>query len=56
MTKRKKTLIAVGVLLAVALVVGLTTLAVSNYGTESDPLVTLSYLEDRLTPEILDQL
>ena len=56
MTNRKKVTIAIGVLLAVALVVGLTTLAVTNYGTQSDPLVTLSYLQDTLTPQIMEQL
>ena len=56
MTKKKKLVIAAGVLLAVAMIVGLTTLAVTNFGTQSDPLVTLSYLEKKLTPSILDQL
>ena len=56
MAKKKRTFLAVVVLIVVAAAASLTTLAVTNYGTESDPLVTLSYLEDRLTPEILDEL
>ena len=56
MTKAKKFVIAVAVLLAVALVSGLTTLAVTNYGTKDDPLVTLSYLNQTVTPGILDEL
>lgn len=56
MSKGKKFIIAVAVLLAVALVSGLTALAVTNYGTESDPLVTLSYLNETLTPAIIDEV
>ena len=56
MTKAKKFVIAIAVLLAVALVSGLTTLAVTNYGTKDDPLVTLSYLNQTVTPGILDEL
>ena len=56
MKKGKKIVIAVGVLLAVALVSGLTTMAVTNYGSPDDPLVTLSYLNETVTPGILQQL
>ncbi len=56
MSKGKKTLIALAVLLAVALVSGLTTMAVTNYGSQSDPLVTLSYLNETLTPAIKSQV
>ena len=56
MTKTKKFVIAVAVLLAVALVSGLTTLAVTKDGTQDDPLVTLSYLTQKVTPDILDKL
>jgi len=52
MKKREKILIALCVLLATALVVGLTTLAATSYGTQSDPLVTLSYLNDTVKPAI----
>lgn len=55
MTKGKKIAIALAVLTAVALVSGLTTLAVTSYGSESDPLVTLSYLNETVTPAIMEQ-
>ncbi len=56
MSKGKKTVIAVAVLVAVALVSGLTTMAVTNYGSKDDPLVTLSYLNETLTPAIMTKL
>ncbi len=56
MTKGTKTLIAVAVLLAVALVSGLTGMALNNYGSQNDPLVTLSYLNETLTPAIREEV
>lgn len=56
MTRGKKIAIAIGVLAAVALVSGLTTMAVTNYGSEDDPLVTLSYLNETVTPAIEAQI
>ncbi len=56
MNWKKKLIIALGVALGVALVAGITALAVGNYGTESDPLVTLSYLNDTVTPTIMKDL
>jgi len=52
MTRKKKLIIAVSVLAAVALIAGLTTLAATTYGTKSDPLVTLSYINTTVTPNI----
>ena len=52
MSKGKKFAIAIAVLAFTALVSGLTTLAVTNYGSQSDPLVTLSYLNETVKPEI----
>lgn len=45
MTKKKKALIAAGVMLAVAFIVGVTVAATGVYGTQSDPLVTKSYID-----------
>lgn len=56
MTKKKKAIIAVSVLLAVLLVAGVTAVAVSNYGTQSDPLVTLSYLNSKAKTDILAEV
>lgn len=53
---KKKIITSVGILLAVALVVGLTVVAVGTYGSEDDPLVTLSYLNDTVTPSIMEDL
>lgn len=52
MSKGKKVAIGIAVLVLVALVSGLTTMAVTSYGTRDDPLVTLSYLNDTLTPQL----
>ena len=56
MTKKRKLVIAVGVLLAVALVAGLTGLATGVYGSQSDPLVTLSYLNQSVMPAVMTEL
>lgn len=50
MSNGKKIAVGIAVLVLVALVSGLTTMAVTNYGSRDDPLVTLSYLNDTLTP------
>ena len=54
MSKGTKAVIAIAVLVAVAVVSGLTTMAVTNYGSKDDPLVTLSYLNETVTPAITD--
>lgn len=50
--------IATGLSLVLALVlgIGIGSYAAGGYGSASDPLITLSYLEDKLTPEILEQV
>jgi len=52
MQTRKKLVIAVSVLLTVLLIVGVSTLAATNYGTKTDPLVTLSYIDQTVTKSI----
>ncbi len=52
MSKGKKIATAIAVLVFTALVSGLTTMAVSNYGSRDDPLVTLSYLNQTVRPQI----
>ena len=44
--------VAVAVFAGLTLIVGITALAATNYGTQGDPLVTLSYLNDVLRPEL----
>ncbi len=49
--------IGIAVIVAVAVVSGLTTMAVSSsYGSQDDPLVTLSYLNETVTPAIKEEL
>lgn len=56
MKKGRKIMLTVAVLAAVALASSLTTLAVTNYGSQADPLVTLSYLNETVTPSIENRL
>ena len=56
MSTKKKAIIAVSVLLAVLLVAGITAVAVTNYGTQNDPLVTLSYLNGTAKTEIMAEV
>ena len=56
MTKGKKLLLTLGIILLVSLTAGLTALATSNYGSSNDPLVALSYLDKTVTPNIMDKL
>ena len=53
MKLKKKLLIAVLVVAGIAFVSGASILAASTFGTSSDPLVTLSYLTNKLKPEIM---
>ena len=41
---------------AVSAVIGISAIAASNYGTREDPLVTLSYVNDKLTPDLLTKV
>ena len=52
MRQRKRTLIILAVLVLV-LAAAVTAYAVNNYGTQADPLVTKSYLDEVLQPELL---
>ena len=56
MTLKKKFLIALVVLVAVAFISGASILAVTTLGTQSDPLVTLSYLTGKLKPQIMSEV
>ena len=46
----------VGLLLVSALVLSLTVMASGGAGTSSDPLVTLSYLNDKFLPQVLSDV
>ena len=43
---KKKTLITIALVAALAMVAAVTVYAVANYGSREDPLVTSSYLQD----------
>jgi hypothetical protein len=53
---KKKLLIAIGVVVAVAVISGVSILAATNLGTSSDPLVTLSYLTNKLKPQLMTEV
>lgn len=51
--RKNKLTIVLSVALAIVVVAGISAYAASNYGTSSDPLISLSYLNDTLTPKIM---
>ncbi|MCL1828209.1 MAG: hypothetical protein FWG32_01805 [Oscillospiraceae bacterium] len=52
--KSSKASVYLSVFLAVAVTAGISAYAASNYGTSSDPLITLSYLDEVLTPKLMN--
>ena len=56
MNKKTKLTFTFALILAFVVGIGIGSYAASGYGTSSDPLVTLSYLTDKLTPEIMEKL
>ncbi len=56
MRDKKKLPILITIVVALALGIGLTSIAAGNYGTQDDPLITRSYLDATATPNILDKL
>ena len=50
--KKKILTASICVIVALTLVVGISALAATNYGTSADPLITLSYLNDVLRPDL----
>ncbi|MBR5381885.1 MAG: hypothetical protein IK136_04620 [Oscillospiraceae bacterium] len=57
MKKKKRLFTVLGVVLGVVFVAGVTwAVAATNYGSSTDPLVTLSYLEQTVKPGIKSEL
>lgn len=56
MNGKSRIVIVLSVIFALVLGIGIGSYAASGYGSSSDPLITLSYLEDKLTPEILAEV
>lgn len=55
MMKKKVIYFAITFLLMVGVGFGTWAVAAANYGTSSDPLITLSYLNNKLTPDLMSQ-
>ena len=53
---KNKLITALAVIAVIALISGAGILAATSIGTQSDPLVALSYLTDKFKPQILDEL
>ncbi|SHH85864.1 hypothetical protein SAMN02745823_01226 [Sporobacter termitidis DSM 10068] len=56
MKLKKKLLIVLGAVVAAAFISGASILAATTLGTQSDPLVTLSYLTSKLKPQIISDV
>lgn len=56
MTKNTKLTFILAIVLSMAIGIGIGGYAATSYGTEDDPLVSLSYLTEILTPEIMANL
>ncbi len=54
--RKKKLCIALCIAAALAVGTGAVAYARSTYGTEDDPLITLSYLQERFKPQIMDEV
>ncbi len=55
MKLKKRMIIIAASVLTVGLVWGIAAVASGNFGTKQDPLITLSYLNETLTPELLEE-
>ena len=55
MKKKRIFLVSLVVLLMLCVGLGTWAVAAANYGTSSDPLITLTYLNNKLTPDLLTQ-
>jgi hypothetical protein len=53
---KKKLVTALSVFVGLALAVGIWAVASTNYGSQSDPLITLSYIKDVLTGQITEKV
>lgn len=53
---QKKIIITIAVVIAAVTLLGAGVYAATVYGTESDPLITLSYLTDSVQPDLLNEV
>ena len=56
MRKKTKFLIAIAVVLGIMLVSAVSIMAATSYGTQSDPLITRSYLMQIFRPEVISEV
>ena len=56
MMRKRNLVLIVAAAFVVGILGGIGAYAATSYGTSSDPLVTLSYLNDKLKPDILTQM
>ena len=56
MKLKKRLLVGLAVIVGVMFVSGVSVYAATNYGSSSDPLVTLSYLTDKFKPELEEEI
>lgn len=56
MKLKKKLLITLTVVVAVVFISGVSILAATTFGSKTDPLITLSYLTQKLKPQIMDEV
>lgn len=56
MSRKKRVLVVLGILVAVALVSTVSILAASSYGSQNDPLVTLGYLNNKFKPAVVQEV
>ncbi len=56
MTKKKKLYIGLAVIIGVLFISGITAIAVSGFGTQSNPLATKSYIDNVASKNILNSL
>lgn len=54
--KNRKLVIALSIIFAAVVLTGVGVYAATAYGTQSDPLITLSYLTDSLQPALLSEV
>jgi hypothetical protein len=53
---RKRLVAVISVIIALVLIVGIWAVAATNFGSQNDPLITLSYITDVLTGQIMDKV
>lgn len=56
MIRRKRVVTIISVIIGIIVILGIWAVAETNYGSQSDPLITLSYITDVFTGQITEKL